>query len=170
MSIAPVEARLDIDESQDIDSKHAAMGGASGVLGAPAGPEQAVGAGRARRYAKGAIYWSARWEAQALLGPILARYDQLGGPAGALGFPRSDVANGRAAGSKVAYFDNGAIYWSAKTGAREVLGAIYVRYQDLEAEAGFVGLPTTLPTPKAGGSEQAFANATLCAAPRADAF
>jgi hypothetical protein len=170
VSIAPVEARLDIAEAQDIDAKHAAMGGASGVLGAPTGPEQAAGPGRVRRYAKGAIYWSPRWEAQALLGPILARYDQLGGPAGPLGFPRSDVANGRAPASKVAYFDNGAIYWSEKTGAREVLGAIYVRYQDLEAEAGFVGLPTTFPATKAGGSEQAFANATLYAAPGADAF
>ena len=170
MSIAPVEARLDSDDGQGIDAKYAQLGGATGVLGAPAGPEEALGTGRLRRYAKGIIAWCPTWEAHAVHGPIHTRYAQLGGPAGVLGFPRSDEMAARASGARVCYFDNGAIYFSPQTGAREVLAANYVRYQDLEAETGLLGLPTGGPVTRAGGVEQPFANATLYAATGTDAF
>ena len=40
-------------------------------------------------------------------------------------------------------YEHGAVYWSERTGAHEVHGAIEARWHDLGGDASFLGLPTT---------------------------
>ena len=84
--------------------------------------------------------------------PVLSRWEQLGGPRGALGLPTSDTrscADGSSTycnfahvrGSKVT--GHAAIYANAVTGVHEVRGAILVRWRHLGADQGPLGFPTT---------------------------
>ncbi|WP_395811864.1 endonuclease/exonuclease/phosphatase family protein [Archangium minus] len=76
-----------------IDDKHAALGGAKGLLGAPVGTEKpnADRVGRSRRYKHGAIYWHPQTDAHAIHGDILSRWEEMGAERSSLGYPISDV-------------------------------------------------------------------------------
>jgi SpoIID/LytB domain protein len=62
-----------------IDSKHAALGGDTGLLGPPIGSEVALPGGRFRPYRAGSIYWTAAAGAFEVHGAILDRWSTLAG-------------------------------------------------------------------------------------------
>jgi len=119
--------------------KFDSLGGIGGSLGMPSGDEYAVTGGRAFNFAGGQIYWSAGSGAHVVIGGILSKYIDLGGPA-RMGLPTTDE---QAAGAgRVSHFTQGDIYWSPATGMRMICGAIKIRYDSLGG-AGTLGLPTS---------------------------
>jgi uncharacterized protein with LGFP repeats len=75
-------------------------------------------------------------------GAILARWESMGGPTSPLGAPKSPEAAG-AGSARYATFERGAVYWSPKSGAEPVTGAIYDAWASLGYERGALGLPTS---------------------------
>jgi hypothetical protein len=99
-----------------INAKYAEMGGAEGVLGTPVSAIAATAGteGYAREFRLGVICWHPQVGAHGLHGPVCARWDELGGARGFLGFPDTDVMTGndiRAEGA-FAHFQGGSIYWA----------------------------------------------------------
>ena len=58
-------------------------------------------------------------------------------------------------------FDHGAVYWSPKTGANPVTGAIYDAWASLGYERGLLGLPTSGEIPEPQWIVQNFQHGTL---------
>src|SRR5437899_11656986 len=63
-----------------IDEKYSALGGPSGLLGAPITQESVTpdGVGHFRNYGQGSIYWTPQTGAHAVYGAIGERWEQLG--------------------------------------------------------------------------------------------
>jgi len=68
------------------------LGGTTGRLGGPAASEVSVAGGLYARFEGGDLYWSPATGSRLLTGRVAAAYRTAGGPASALGFPRTDVA------------------------------------------------------------------------------
>jgi hypothetical protein len=125
-------------------------GGPGGSLGYPTSNHQRLGDGLGERvrFERGDIYVRLG-DAVTLLGPSAVRYRELGGPGGALGRPTQGtrpVGDGR---GSVTRFENGAIYASGRTGARELTGAFLDRYETLGGPEG-----SGLGYPRTGGDAQ----------------
>jgi len=73
-----------------------------------------------------------------------------------LGELQSDEIDGKKRGSKKSLFRAGGIYWSGTTGARTVLGDIFINYENLDASSHAIGLPTKDATTITGGKMQLF--------------
>ena len=71
---------------------------------------------------------------------IRVRYQALGGPGGPLGPPTSGEF-GVVNGGLGQHFKSGSIYWSARTGAWDVRGAIRDKWFSMAAERGLLGMP-----------------------------
>jgi uncharacterized protein with LGFP repeats len=118
-----------------------------GFLGLPISDEVSLPGGRKSEFQGGTIYWSPDSDAREVHGAIRERYHQLGGPAGFLGFPTSDESDvlprsNQPSGGKVSHFQRGAIYWTGRTGAFEVHGAIRELYEtQLGGPLGKLGYP-----------------------------
>lgn len=72
--------------------------------------------------------------------PITIKWGQLGGSGGILGSPTGpevDAPNG----GRFRPFQNGGIYWTSTTGAHELHGLIYAKYQALGGPGGVQGYP-----------------------------
>ncbi len=77
-----------------------------------------------------------------VVGAIEQRYIQMGGPGGALGCPLTDeLANPDGIGRRT-QFEHGTIYWSPRSGAWPVWGAIGDYWCSQGCEAGWAGYPT----------------------------
>lgn len=77
-------------------------------------------------------------------GDILTKYEQLGGPGGALGLPITDeLRNPDGAGMRTAFENDSSIYWHPNVGAFQIGGAIGVRWGYLGYENSPLGYPTT---------------------------
>ena len=127
-----------------IQAKYASLGGASSYLGAVSGGEYPIAGGWAQNYANGVIYYTPATGALAMTGPILARYQALGGPASVLGFPVIDVTpTADGAGRFIHFSGAGSIFWSASTGAHAVYGLIRQKWAALNWERGPLAYPTT---------------------------
>src|SRR3712207_5701848 len=116
------------------------LGAQTGVLGYPIGDDVAVPGGFKTDFAGGSVYWSASTGPQVVRGAILQRYVAAGGPR-ALGFPIADdgaTADGTGA---LVRLQGGVVYWSARTGAHDVRGAILDRWRSLGAQTGVLGYP-----------------------------
>lgn len=73
-------------------------------------------------------------------GAIDAAYQQLGGLAGELGYPTSDQAASADGGASQS-FRNGALYWTAATGAHALLGPIENFWTNSGGVSGSLGYP-----------------------------
>ncbi|SNS01418.1 Uncharacterized conserved protein, contains LGFP repeats [Geodermatophilus pulveris] len=114
--------------------------GGPGVLGFPTADEVSIRGGARAELQGGAVYWSPETGAHVVRGDILARWRQLGGESGRLGYPiGSDAATAR--GGYVTAFRNGTIYWSRSTGPKVLRGAILRRYE-AHGGPGVLGFPT----------------------------
>lgn len=72
-----------------------------------------------------------------------------------LGYLVSDEGPSVRAGGRKSVFTRGAIYWSPATGAKPVVGQMYLDYEHM-GESGAIGFPTKLAASIAGGLEQEF--------------
>lgn len=120
-------------------AKFDSLGGTGGFLGMPTSDEYAVAGGRAHNFSGGQIYWSAATGVHFVVGGIMTRYNQLGGPA-VLGLPTSDEYD--VAGGRVSRFTIADLYWSATTGVQMIWGGIRSKYDSMGG-AAVLGLPTS---------------------------
>lgn len=138
------------------------------VLGLPLSDEEAFPkGGRRSRFDKGDIYFHSATGAREVHGAIRGRWQALGGAEGFMGYPETDELPVYKDGKKVGRFNRfqgGTIYWSPKTGAWEVHGAIRSVWEnDYNGAAGILGFPTSdeTPTPTSGGRFNNFENGIL---------
>lgn len=127
------------DAVDAIDTHYEMLGRAQSRLGAPISDTFEVAGGAERDFQGGAIFYSKQTGAKALYGPVLARYQALGGPNGELGFPVGDEADAGNGVAHVADFSKpggAAIYWSPQWGSVVVTGAVLDTYR---ASGGAIG-------------------------------
>jgi len=138
-----------------IHTRYRQLGAEGGVLRYPTTDEGGAATGRFNHFQAGSIYYTPTNGAHEIFGAILSRWNALGGAAG-LGFPISNelrTADGRGTYENFQY---GAIYWSAGTGAWEVLGAIRTRWNALGREQSYLGYPTSGEFAVTGGRRSNF--------------
>lgn len=132
-----------------------------GPLGYPTSSEYSVQGGRAQNFQNGRIYWNATTGAtQITTGAIQGAYLNQGGPAGGFGLPKTDetVLNN---GVTIQIYDGGTIYWTGRTGAYGVRGAMFDMYGRRGYERGFLGLPLSHEYNSGGQIRQNFEGGTL---------
>ncbi|MFC9996634.1 LGFP repeat-containing protein [Nocardia sp. NPDC127526] len=94
----------------DFLAKYNELGGESGPLGAPTGPEQdAPGGGKVQEFTGGAVYASSATGTHVVWGEIRKAWDENGGPGGKLGYPTTDETD--IPGGKQSEFTGGTITW-----------------------------------------------------------
>src|SRR5882757_5657224 len=121
-------------------------GGNTSTLGARKADVYPVADGFACDFDNGTFYYSTATGAKSMYGPILDKYDQLGGPAGSdLGFPTINEVPGLAGpDSRVATFsasDKPVIFWTPDHGAFVVRGALNAAWDKLGSSGGVLGAP-----------------------------
>ncbi len=96
-------------------------------------------------------------------GLIYGRYEALGGMVGPLGKPLTDELTTPDGVGRYNHFEAGSIYWTPQTGAREVLGAIRDKWEELGWEQGLLGYPITgeVRTPDGAGFYQHFQRGSI---------
>jgi glucose/arabinose dehydrogenase len=137
-----------------VDSKYAALGGPSSVLGNPTGNELAIAGGSWRMYQRGAIYWSSATGAHEVHGAIGARYVSVGGPA-SWGFPTTDES--AAPNGRYNEFQRLIIGWTSAYGAHTVANGDLIEYRKIGGPLSY-GIPyiDEHRTPDTRGSYQHF--------------
>lgn len=103
------------------------IGAEASVVGDLAGAERSIPGGAAQDFTKGAIYWSTRFGAREMHGPILELYRSLKESAHPLGVPRSVVRLRRPDGARV-LFANGVAFTKPDVATVALTGAIARRY------------------------------------------
>lgn len=116
------------------------LGGASGRLGLPLGPESAVPGGWGQVFERGYVVASNRGTF-AVTGATWARYQAAGAAKGRLGVPVASVRQ-IAAGVTEQRFARGRIVWSQVTGAHSLQGAFEARWIADGGAYAVEGLPT----------------------------
>ncbi|WP_442918872.1 LGFP repeat-containing protein, partial [Leucobacter sp. MMO-66] len=134
------------------------VGGPFGVLGYPIGRENAVSGGASQRFERGYVYWSSPYGSQPVGGAILPLYTSEGGPAGYLGFPTGGERP--VTGGVKQEFERGTAYWSNRTGASVINGAIRGLYLSEGGPDGYLGLPVGAEVRANGVSRQEFERGT----------
>lgn len=134
------------DAADAINQAWQAAGGDNSAVGAKDGEVVAVGAGYGQDFANGKILFTPDSGAHLIYGPVLDKYESLGGPADSdLGFPNIDVVPGLVSPrTRVSTFnasDKPAIFWAPDTGAWAVRGAINAAWDKLGGSAGQLGVP-----------------------------
>ncbi len=121
-------------------------GGDTSVLGARKGDVYPVGDGFALDFDGGKMFYTTDTGAKYVYGPMLDKYESLGGPAGSdLGFPTINEVPGLAGpDSRVATFsasDKPVIFWTPDHGAFVVRGALNAAWDKLGSSGGVLGAP-----------------------------
>lgn len=95
-------------------------------------------------------------------GGIKVKHDQLGGNSGSLGSPLENERCGLVSGGCVQPFENGVIYWTSRTKAHAVVGAIGRLYENMSSERSALGYPASgeIQT-SSGGVYQEFENGQI---------
>jgi uncharacterized protein with LGFP repeats len=135
-----------VDPTAEINMAWRAAGGAAGPLGAKQGDQAPVGAGGlAQNFIGGKVFFSPATGANAVETDVLTKYEALGGPAGDLGFPIANEADGGLKQpSRVSEFsatDKPVIFWTPEHGAFLVRGAIKAAWDKLLGPTGKLGAP-----------------------------
>lgn len=77
-------------------------------------------------------------------GEILNKYNELGGPTGALGLPTSnELTNPDGVGKRTSFTSDSSIYWSPASGAHQIGGAIGAEWARTGWEGGAHSYPIT---------------------------
>ncbi|WP_328365139.1 FG-GAP-like repeat-containing protein [Streptomyces sp. NBC_00445] len=135
----------------------------AGYLGYPTSDVRRVGngSGRVTTFRKagkaGAVYWEPDIGAFAMTGRIYAKYRELGGPV-FMGFPMTDQkSTSPKAGAYQRFREPGedgytaSMFYSGATGAWPVFGSVQKKWEELGAEDGWLGFPTSVEYEVAGG-------------------
>ena len=139
--------QIAIDPTAAINMAWRAAGGANGTLGAKkGGPNPIGGDGIVQEFNGGKIFFSPATGANAVEGPILQKYESLGGPVSSdLGFPIANEADGGISpASRIATFsaaDKPVIFWTPDHGAFVVRGAMKAAWDKLKGASGKLGAP-----------------------------
>ena len=129
----------------------AELAAASPALGSPVSEVRSgPNGGLSRGFENGAIYWTATTGAHISGGVLRAAWGAQGWESGPLGYPVSAV-NTAPNGAQSQGYQNGAIYWTATTGARISSGPIRAAWGAQGWENGPLGYPVTDEYPAAGG-------------------
>lgn len=131
-------------ESKGSIRKHwLSLGAQTGTLGYPTGAEkQQASGGWKQQYENGTIIGKASTSYWASSGEILEYYDEINGPAGALGYPNASVRCGLAKNGCYQSFERGAILSTPTTGTWESTGSIRNYWIKTGWETGALGYPT----------------------------
>jgi uncharacterized protein with LGFP repeats len=121
-------------------------GGDASPLGARKGDVYPVGDGFALDFDGGKMFFTTDTGAKFVYGPILDKYEMLGGPVNSdLGFPNINEVPGLAGpDSRVATFsasDKPVIFWTSEHGAFVVRGAMNAAWDKLGSSGGVLGAP-----------------------------
>lgn len=121
-------------------------GGDTSPLGARKGDVYPVGDGFALDFDGGKMFFTPATGAKFAYGPVLDKYESLGGPAGSdLGFPTIDEVPGLAGpDSRVITFsasDKPVIFWTPEHGPHVVRGALNTAWDKLGSSGGVLGVP-----------------------------
>jgi lysozyme len=149
-----------VGKDDQLTDRYLSDAGLQRILGGPNGYTHAVGAGYARSFFHGQMFWSNKAGIHEVHGAVLGRYLRLRGAKGAAGFPTTDV-KALANGLRSRFHGSWAIYWSAATGAHSVHGKIAKRWLALGAQTSTLGYPTREPHKIHGGIRQQFAHGML---------
>ncbi|WP_431950656.1 LGFP repeat-containing protein [Nocardia lijiangensis] len=141
-----------------IRNKWDSLGSENGVLGYPVTGEFATPGrpGRFNHFQGGSIYWSLGTDSHRIGGAIRDKWGAYGWEGGALGFPLTDEATAAKDNGRYNLFEGGAVYWSARTGAHAVWGAIRDDWVRAGGENGRYGYPTGDEYDYQGGKAQDF--------------
>jgi uncharacterized protein YkwD len=128
-----------------IDQHHRNLGGTASPLGSAVTGELAArdGVGRLKRYVGGVIYWTPATGARSVRGTILTRWAGQNSELGPLRYPTTDELPAPDRVGRFNHFQGGSIYWTPRTGAHEVRGAIHGRWRATGWELGALRYPTT---------------------------
>ncbi|SPM37421.1 putative transmembrane alanine and glycine rich protein, partial [Mycobacterium rhizamassiliense] len=123
-------------------------GGDTSPLGPRKGDVYPAGEGFALDFDGGKMFYTTATGARWIYGPILDKYEMLGGPAGSdLGFPTITEVPGLAGpDSRVATFsasDKPVIFWTPDHGAFVVRGALNAAWDKLGSSGGVLGAPVS---------------------------
>jgi uncharacterized protein with LGFP repeats len=129
-----------------------ALGGPPSI-GFPTSDEVGVPGGSRQPFTRGSLLWTAPTGTHLVWGAILAKYDALGGP-GFLGFPVTDEVG--VGGGARQTFTKGSVFWTDRTAAHFVWGAILSAYDQVDGPAGALGFPTSDEYGVAGGARNDF--------------
>lgn len=124
-----------------IRARYADFGGPESFFGVPVASESGVPGGRVSRFQGGRLFWSPEFGTREVHGEIERRYEAFGGSGGFLGLPVTDEFGVR--GGRASRFTGGQLLWSPEHGAREIHGAIGIRYDELGGPGSELGLPTS---------------------------
>ncbi|WP_372460102.1 alpha/beta hydrolase-fold protein [Nocardia coffeae] len=126
-----------------ISGTYQATAGPAGPLGLPVSDERPLpdGHGRFQSFRNGVIYWTPQTGAQVVRGAILEAWGKQGSERGPAGYPTGPETRTPNRDGVVQGFQNGPMYFSAKTGAHRVLGLILGKYAQLGFENSFLGFP-----------------------------
>jgi uncharacterized protein with LGFP repeats len=135
------------DAADAISQAWQAAGGSDSPVGNKDGDVFEVGGGYGQKFSDGKIFFTPTAGAHLIYGPVLDKYESLGGAADSdLGFPNSDESAGKigpkSRGITFNASDKPAIFWTPDTGAWAVRGAINAAWDKLGGSAGPLGVPT----------------------------
>jgi hypothetical protein len=135
-------------------SKYYALGGPDSYLGLPKTDESMADdkIGRYNHFYRASIYWTPQSGAHEVADFILKKWKELGSEKSFIGYPVTDQMRAPDKVGLYNHFQNGSIYWTPKTGAHQVHGAIRSKWQELGWEQSSLGYPVsdeeTLPNGK----------------------
>ncbi|WP_448625471.1 PQQ-dependent sugar dehydrogenase [Geodermatophilus sp. URMC 64] len=101
------------------------------------------GRGRYNTFQNGGIYWLPGLGARSVHGAIYQEWGALRWESGILGFPTTSETRTPDGLGRFNHFEGGSVYWTARTGAHEVHGAIRTRWSQLGWERSYLGYPTS---------------------------
>jgi hypothetical protein len=129
------------DATQAIGAKGAELGWPAPISGLTGSTD---GKGYVEAYPNGAwILWRKDRGAHAVYGAIAAKWRELGGESGFLGWPQTDETGTPNGAARFNHFDGGSVYWSGTTGAHAIYGAIRDLWASMGWERSALGLPTS---------------------------
>lgn len=123
--------------------------------------ERRTHGGRITRFAHGRVYVKQRLGAHWVAGRALDRYRGLGGPAGRLGWPRTDVEKSAVRKVRVIGFRDGRMYVPRNKPVRVLYGRILDRYRRLGFATGRLGPPTSSIRKVHGGQRATFRHGVI---------
>lgn len=134
----------------EINKRYKAAGGPAGILGFPTSDEKPSPdkVGLYNHFAGSggsSIYYSPTTGAHYVLGAIRSKWMALGAETGPLGYPINDEKQSPDGVGRYNHFSGAggaSIYWSTKTGAHSVTGAVRAKWASLGWETG-LGYPTS---------------------------
>lgn len=145
--LAPTVAASPMGDAEDaMMAAWEKAGGDTSTLGVRKGDVYPIGDGFALDFAGGKMFFTPATGAKYLYGPLLDKYESLGGAADSdLGFPTINEVLGLAGpDSRVSTFsaaDNPVIFWTPEHGAFVVRGALNAAWDKLGSSGGVLGAP-----------------------------